>query len=58
MEKAGINVIPSLPGLKVHAKAALVLQRPSVKDGKRKGIAFLSTGNFNEKTALIYPDHG
>jgi len=58
MEKAGINVIPSLPGLKVHAKAALVLQRPSVKDGKRKGIAFLSTGNFNEKTALIYADHG
>jgi len=58
MQKVGINVIPSLPGLKVHAKAALVLQRPSAKDGKRKGIAFLSTGNFNEKTALIYADHG
>lgn len=58
MQEAGINVIPSLPGLKVHAKAALVLHRPSIKDGKRKGIAFLSTGNFNEKTALIYADHG
>ncbi len=58
MKEAGINVIPSLPGLKVHAKAALVLHRPSTKDGRRKGIAFLGTGNFNEKTAMIYADHG
>lgn len=58
MRNAGINIIPSLPGLKVHAKAALVMMRPSVKDGKRKGIAFLSTGNFNEKTATLYADHG
>ncbi len=58
MRQAGINIIPSLPGLKVHAKAALVMMRPSIKDGKRKGIAFLSTGNFNEKTATLYADHG
>ncbi len=58
MRKSGINIIPSLPGLKVHAKAALVMMRPSIKDGKRKGIAFLSTGNFNEKTATLYADHG
>ncbi|OQY01746.1 MAG: polyphosphate kinase 1 [Bacteroidetes bacterium 4572_117] len=58
MAKAGINVIPSLPGLKVHAKAALILRRSTTKDGKRKGTAFLGTGNFNEKTALIYADHG
>ncbi|MCF6240028.1 MAG: polyphosphate kinase 1 [Bacteroidales bacterium] len=58
MKKAGINIIPSLPGLKVHAKAALVMMRPNIKDGKRKGIAFLSTGNFNEKTATLYADHG
>ncbi len=58
MMEAGINVISSLPGLKVHAKAALVLRRASAKDGKRKGTAFLGTGNFNEKTAMVYADHG
>ena len=58
MRDAGINIIPSLPGLKVHAKAALVLMRSSSKEKKRKGIAFLSTGNFNEKTATLYADHG
>ena len=58
MIEAGINIIPSLAGLKVHAKAALVLKRPSQKDGKRKGFAFISTGNFNEKTAQSYADHG
>jgi len=58
MIAAGINIIPSLQGLKVHAKAALVLKRSSAKDGKRKGFAFISTGNFNEKTALTYADHG
>ncbi len=58
MTEAGINVISSLPGLKVHAKAALVLRRALTKNGKRKGTAFLGTGNFNEKTAMIYADHG
>jgi polyphosphate kinase len=52
MAKAGINIVYSLPGLKVHAKLALVRRR-----GK-KAIAFLGTGNFNEKTARLYCDHG
>ena len=56
MKKAGIRIIYSIPGLKVHAKVALVL-RNSAK-GCRKEYAFLSTGNFNEKTAKIYADHG
>ncbi|MDX2286111.1 MAG: polyphosphate kinase 1 [Bacteroidia bacterium] len=55
MEQAGATVIYSIPGLKVHAKVALVLRR---EDGAHKGYAFLSTGNFNEKTARIYADHG
>ncbi|MDW3650731.1 MAG: polyphosphate kinase 1 [Bacteroidia bacterium] len=55
MERAGVKIIYSFPGLKVHAKTALVLR----KEGKdTKGYAFLSTGNFNEKTAKIYADHG
>ena len=56
MKKAGIKIIYSIPGLKVHAKIALVLRR-SVK-GRKAAYAFLSTGNFNEKTARIYADHG
>jgi polyphosphate kinase len=56
MKKSGIQIIYSIPGLKVHAKAALVLRKP-VK-GRKEAYAFLSTGNFNEKTAKIYADHG
>jgi len=56
MSKAGIKIIYSIPGLKVHAKVALILKKP-VKD-KQEAYAFLSTGNFNEKTARIYADHG
>jgi len=57
MAAAGVKVIYSLPGLKVHAKAILVSRR----SGNRKGVrqyAYLSTGNFNEKTAKLYSDHG
>ncbi len=57
MAAAGVNVIYSMPGLKVHAKAILV----SRESGNRRGVrqyAFLSTGNFNEKTAKVYSDHG
>ncbi|MFC2098826.1 polyphosphate kinase 1 [Bacteroidota bacterium] len=56
MKKAGIKIIYSIPGLKVHAKIALVLKK-SDNSGKDT-YAFLSTGNFNEKTAKIYADHG
>ena len=55
MQKAGIHIIYSIPGLKVHAKVALVLCRE--KDGKAKtSYAYISTGNFNEKTATVYSD--
>jgi polyphosphate kinase len=55
MERAGVKIIYSIPGLKVHAKVALIQRK---EDGKLRGYAFLSTGNFNEKTARIYADHG
>lgn len=56
MQNAGIKIIYSIPGLKVHAKVAVILRKES-KDGKRKrNFAYLSTGNFNEKTARIYSD--
>ncbi len=55
LEKAGANVLYSYPGLKVHSKLAIVSRKES---GKKNHYAFLSTGNFNEKTSLIYGDHG
>lgn len=55
MQKAGIHIIYRMPGLKVHAKVALVIRRN--KEGKRlKSFAYISTGNFNEKTATLYAD--
>ena len=57
MKAAGINILFSLPGLKVHAKVALVLRR--YKQGhKLPSYAYISTGNFNEKTATLYADCG
>lgn len=55
MEQAGARVMYSIPGLKVHAKVALVMRR---EGNRHRGYAYLSTGNFNEKTARIYADHG
>ncbi len=57
MEKAGIHIIYSIPGLKVHAKVALIL-RKGKKEDPVKSFAYISTGNFNEKTATLYADSG
>jgi len=58
MRKSGINVIASLPGLKVHAKVALIIRKSSTKPNNRRNYAFICTGNFNEKTAMLYTDDG
>ena len=57
MKAAGIKIIYSIPGLKVHAKVALVLRRDA-NGHKLPGYAYISTGNFNEKTATLYADSG
>ncbi|MEM6734736.1 MAG: polyphosphate kinase 1 [Bacteroidota bacterium] len=51
LKEAGAKIIFSLPGLKVHAKVALV---------KKKNImyGFFGTGNLNEKTSETYTDLG
>ncbi|MDL2322589.1 polyphosphate kinase 1 [Bacteroidales bacterium OttesenSCG-928-A17] len=54
MKNAGIKIIYSIPGLKVHAKVALVKEKE--RAGKTRSYAYLSTGNFNEKTAEVYSD--
>jgi polyphosphate kinase len=55
MKEAGIEIIYSLPGLKVHAKVALVIRKEA--NGEEKKYAYLGTGNFNENTARFYTDH-
>jgi polyphosphate kinase len=56
MEAAGVRILYSLPGLKVHAKIALVKRRRP--DGRRAWYGYLGTGNFNERTATLYGDCG
>ncbi len=58
MQQAGVKIIYSLPGLKVHAKLAYVRKRSNDPNNPLKGYAYLGTGNFNEKTARIYADKG
>ena len=58
MKDAGINTIYSIPGLKVHAKVALVIEKTLERNHSKQSYAYISTGNFNEKTAKIYSDMG
>lgn len=51
MKRSGIHIVYSLPKLKVHAKIALIIK-------EKPYIAYISTGNFNEDTALLYADLG
>ncbi|MBE0572240.1 MAG: polyphosphate kinase 1 [Ignavibacteriaceae bacterium] len=55
MQKAGVKVYFSFPGLKVHSKVCLVER---TEKGKFRFYSYLATGNFNEKTARIYADYG
>jgi polyphosphate kinase len=54
MKAVGIKIINSIPGLKVHAKVALVRR---VENKEMKNYSFLATGNFNEATGRFYTDH-
>lgn len=53
LESAGAHVIYGVPGLKVHAKIALVIKK--VGD-KLTEYVHLSTGNYNTASAKIYTD--
>lgn len=50
-QEAGITTVYSIPGLKVHAKIALIRK-------KETSYAFFGTGNLNEQTAAVYGDYG
>ncbi len=55
LERAGVRVHYSFPGVKVHSKLALVRR---VENGKPQLYTYLGTGNFHEETAKIYTDLG
>jgi len=55
LEKAGVSVRYSFPGLKVHSKIALIARR---ENDQIQLYSYLSTGNFHEGTAKVYSDFG
>jgi polyphosphate kinase len=55
LESFGVHVVYGLPGLKTHAKVALVVRREP--DGIRRYV-HIGTGNYNSKTARVYTDVG
>ena len=55
LERSGVIVVYGVARLKVHAKALLIVRRE--RGGVRRYI-HLGTGNYNEKTALLYSDLG
>ena len=54
LEDAGVKVFVGLPNLKVHAKLCLIKKR---LNNQMIQYGFVSTGNLNEKTSLLYGDH-
>lgn len=55
LENFGVHVAYGLPGLKTHAKIALIVRRDP--DGIRRYV-HIGTGNYNSKTARVYTDIG
>src|SRR5205807_4683090 len=55
LERAGVKVLYSFPGLKVHCKLCIVTR---MERDEKKRYCYLASGNFNEKTATTYSDIG
>ncbi len=55
LEREGVHVIYGMPGVKVHAKIAMVVRR----EGETiRRYLHLGTGNYNPSSARIYTDLG
>ncbi|NND71491.1 MAG: polyphosphate kinase 1 [Rhodothermales bacterium] len=52
LQEAGVEVLYSMPGIKVHSKLLLAKRRNG------NDVSYIGTGNFNEKTATLYTDIG
>jgi polyphosphate kinase len=55
LEREGVHVVYGLPGVKVHAKVAMVVRREA--ETIRRYV-HLGTGNYNPGTARLYTDLG
>lgn len=53
LEQAGVIVVYGIMGLKTHCKMTLILRN---EQGGIRPYLHLGTGNYNEKTALVYTD--
>ena len=53
LERAGVKVIYSIPGIKVHCKIGMVKRKIN---GQVETFSLLSTGNFHEDNSKIYSD--
>src|ERR1043165_3229630 len=54
LEEEGARVLTGIPDMKIHAKLCVIKKR--VND-RNTYYGFVSTGNLNEKTAMVYADH-
>ncbi len=54
LEPEGVKVLEGIPHKKIHAKLCIIKKRVH---NKTLQYGFVSTGNFNEKTAKVYGDH-
>lgn len=54
LEEENVKVLLGIPQLKVHAKLCIIKKR---KGNKTIQYGFVSTGNLNEKTSMVYGDH-
>lgn len=53
LQKTGVKILPTIPGLKIHSKLILIRRK---ENQKNIYYANISTGNFNESTAKVYAD--
>lgn len=53
LEEAGVKVLLGVPNMKVHAKICLIKKKIN---NRTVHYGFVSTGNLNERTALVYGD--
>ncbi len=54
LDEEGVQVLLGVPRMKIHAKLCIIKKR---QQNKTIQYGFVSTGNLNEKTALVYGDH-
>jgi polyphosphate kinase len=54
LEEEGVKVMSIIPNMKVHAKICLIKKR---LNNHTIHYGFVSTGNLNERTAMLYGDH-